>query len=103
MTHPAPPFTHVLALTDSGGLYEHALLTAPRPEHGYCVDDVARGLVVLSREGLLDPTLRSLQRIYLGFVLEAQAPDGRFRNRRNAEFYPPTSMRMDPGLRRDDP
>ena len=28
------------------GLYEHARLTEPRVEHGMCVDDVARALVV---------------------------------------------------------
>jgi hypothetical protein len=49
VTAAAPLFSHILALTDGTGLFEHALLTRPRIEHGYCVDDVARGLVVLSR------------------------------------------------------
>lgn len=42
-------FTHLMTLTDDIGLFEHAEYTRPRREHGYCVDDVARGLVVLSR------------------------------------------------------
>lgn len=49
MTTALPIFTHLLALTDGTGLFEHAEYTRPRREHGYCVDDVARGLMVLSR------------------------------------------------------
>lgn len=81
---PSPPFTHLRRLTDAGGLHEHALGTTPRPEHGYCVDDVARGLVVVCREA--DPRLADLHVQYLGFVLDAQGPDGRFRNRRAANL-----------------
>lgn len=77
---PTPPFTHLRRLTDAGGLHEHALGTTPRPEHGYCVDDVARALVVVCREA--DPDLADLRTQYLGFVLDAQDRDGRFRNRR---------------------
>lgn len=81
---PTPPFTHLRRLTDAGGLHEHALGTTPRPEHGYCVDDVARALVVVCREA--DPELADLRAQYLGFVLDAQGPDGRFRNRRAADL-----------------
>ena len=41
-----PVFDHLERLTDDRGLFEHALHAVPRREHGYCVDDVARGLVV---------------------------------------------------------
>ena len=37
-------------MTDRYGTYEHADGSAPRPEHGYCTDDMARVLVVTSRE-----------------------------------------------------
>jgi hypothetical protein len=81
---PAPPFTHLRRLTDEGGLYEHASGTTARREHGYCVDDVARGLVVVCREdGLHQDDLREQ---YLVFVLAAQDGDGRFRNRRGADL-----------------
>lgn len=81
MTLPAVSFRHLRQLTDLGGLYEHALGTDPRPEHGYCLDDAARGLVVVSRS----PDQRDLLAQYLAFVLAAQSPDGRFRNRRAAD------------------
>jgi hypothetical protein len=82
MTRTAERFAHLHRLTDSGGLYEHALLTTPRRDHGYCVDDVARALVVLCRETRPDDLIDG----YLDFVLLAQDPDGRFRNRRAADF-----------------
>ncbi|MDT7544369.1 MAG: hypothetical protein QOE99_479 [Actinomycetota bacterium] len=74
-----PVFHHLHRLTDSRGLFEHALLAEPRREHGYCVDDVARALVVLCRE-----QGRSLERQvehYLEFTLAAVQPDGRCHNR----------------------
>lgn len=79
------PFGHLLRLSDDGGLYEHARLTSPRPEHGYCVDDIARGLVVLCREPTRPADLDALTELYLRLVLEAQAADGRFHNRRDVD------------------
>jgi hypothetical protein len=78
-----PAFTHLRRLTDAGGLYEHAAGLVPRREHGYCVDDVARGLVVVCREPGAE--LDDLREHYLSFVLAAQVPDGRFHNRRHAD------------------
>ncbi len=75
------PFDHLLRLSDSTGLYEHARGAIPRRDHGYCVDDVARGLVVLAREP--DPShelSKTLER-YLGFVAHAQTGNGSFHNR----------------------
>jgi hypothetical protein len=81
---PSPPFTHLRLLTDEGGLYEHAQGTTPRREHGYCLDDAARALVVVCREA--DPEQDDLREQYLSFVLAAQAEDGRFRNRRGTDL-----------------
>jgi hypothetical protein len=83
--YPAPPFAHLARLTDETGLHEHAEWTRPRSEHGYCLDDVARALVVVSREPEPDAPTRALRRQYLDFVLEAQSPDGRFRNRKSTD------------------
>lgn len=86
MTTLQPDFTHLAHLTDAGGLHEHAEGDRPRPEHGYCVDDVARGLVVTCREPDPSPTVVGLRQGYLEFVLAAQAPDGRFHNRRGTDL-----------------
>jgi hypothetical protein len=76
-----PVFDHLERLTDDRGLFEHALLTVPRREHGYCVDDVARGLVVVCHEPKPGPAARRLARCYLAFVLDAIEPTGACHNR----------------------
>ena len=81
---PVPVFHHLDRLTDGRGLFEHALRSQPRPEHGYCVDDAARGLVVLSREPDPTRTVLRLSRQYLSFVLDAVDVDGACRNRMSA-------------------
>jgi hypothetical protein len=81
MSYPAAPFRHLQRLTDNVGLLEHAEGIVPRHEHGYCVDDVARGLVVVCREPSPSQDLITLARRYLYFLTQAQDLDGRFRNR----------------------
>jgi hypothetical protein len=80
-TVPSVSFRHLLRLTDDVGLFEHAEGTVPRQEHGYCVDDVARGLVAVCRAPAPAAELVALARRYLDFVVSAQAADGRFHNR----------------------
>lgn len=77
-------FEHVFRLTDKIGIFEHADHTTPRREHGYCVDDVARLLILTAREPEPDPALDELERTSLRFLADAQASDGRVRNRRSA-------------------
>ena len=81
MTRPDPPFRHLLRLTDHVSLLEHTEGIVPRHEHGYCVDDAARGLMVVCREPSPRDELVTLARRYLHFLAQAQAADGRFRNR----------------------
>jgi hypothetical protein len=81
MSSPVASFRHLQRLTDDVGLLEHAKGIVPRHEHGYCVDDVARGLVVVCREPSPSRELITLGLRYLRFLAAAQAPDGRFRNR----------------------
>ena len=81
MKYPDVPFRHLQRMTDHVGLLEHAEGIVPRHEHGYCVDDVARGVVVVCREPSPSQELIILGRRYLYFLAQAQAPDGRFRNR----------------------
>ncbi len=76
-----PVFDHLERLTDHRGLFEHALHTVPRREHGYCVDDVARGLVVVCHEPEPGPAARRLARCYLAFILDALDSTGACHNR----------------------
>jgi hypothetical protein len=73
-------FDHLDRLSDERGLFEHASMTARREEHGYCTDDNARLLVVSTRESD-SQTAHRLSDLALEFVLDAQASDGRCRNR----------------------
>ena len=58
----APSFAHLSALTDDRGVFEHAEFDRARREHGYCVDDVARALIVVSREPEQTPELGAARR-----------------------------------------
>jgi hypothetical protein len=80
-----PVFDHLARMTDTRGLFEHADHAIPRPEHGYCVDDVARGLVVVCREPDPDSVVLELASRYLDFVLAALAVDGTCHNRMDTE------------------
>lgn len=82
-----PPLTHLARLTTSRGLYEHALLDQPRVEHGHCVDDVARAVVVLCQTRTSDPVASRLLDIYLNFTLTALVEDGSCHNRMDAEGH----------------
>jgi hypothetical protein len=80
-TSPAPVFDHLLRLTDRRGTFEHALLAEPRPQHGYCTDDVARVLVVATRQPDSDGSVNGLAGIAVRFLNEAQTYGGACRNR----------------------
>lgn len=81
VTTPPPRFDHLLHLTDRRGTFEHACLADPQPEHGYCTDDMARVLVVASREPDPERTLNGLSGIAVRFLNEAQTLTGACRNR----------------------
>lgn len=81
MIAPAPNFVHLSRLTDDVGLLEHSRFAVARREHGYCTDDVARGLVVTSREPEPTTELHRLSGCYLTFLTHAQDKTGAFRNR----------------------
>ncbi|GAA3796398.1 glycoside hydrolase family 130 protein [Cellulomonas soli] len=85
MTGEALRFDHLRTLTTATGLYEHALGTTPRIEHGMCVDDVARGLVVTTRVPEPSTQVRAMADVYLTFLLDAQAADGSMHNRRSPD------------------
>ncbi len=82
---PAPAFGHLRWMTDPQGLWEHARMSAPRVDHGFCTDDNGRALVVVSRQTPRRDHLTDLAATYLRFVLESRTVSGRFRNRRSAD------------------
>ena len=84
MSGPGPSFAHLLRMTDANGTFEHADRTIPRQEHGYCTDDMARVLVVASREPRPDPEVTALARTALQFLVDAQGVGGVSRNRRSS-------------------
>lgn len=75
-------FDHLAHLSDDVGVFEHAELSERRTAHGYCVDDVARALVVTTREPDPSPQVMDLSTVYLRFLADAQHGSGRFHNRR---------------------
>jgi hypothetical protein len=81
----SPRFDHLVAMTDRYGTFEHAEHAVARREHGYCVDDVARVLLVASREPRPSEAVRSLAQGSLAFVIESMGPRGDIRNRRSAD------------------
>jgi hypothetical protein len=78
---PEPRFEHLLRLTDRRGTFEHARLAEPRPEHGYCTDDMARVLVVATREPDPGGEVNGLARVAVQFLNDAQSYAGPCRNR----------------------
>jgi hypothetical protein len=86
MTSPSLPtarFDHLERMTTPDGLFEHALLAEPRRDHGYCLDDVSRGLVVAVREPEPSAVVTAMVTSYLQFTWDAQDDSGGFHNRRN--------------------
>jgi hypothetical protein len=76
-----PNFDHLIYMTDERGTFEHALFNEPRPEHGYCSDDMARVLVVASREPGHALAMRNLAMLSLSFLQGALDSQGKCRNR----------------------
>ncbi|CAN5815242.1 glycosyl transferase [soil metagenome] len=79
---PEPRFDHLYDLTTLLGFWEHADHAKPRPEHGSCTDDNARGLIAILREESDEPHLDEMEEIFTRFIQEAAISSGRFHNRR---------------------
>ncbi|MBI4023618.1 MAG: glycosyltransferase family 4 protein [Verrucomicrobia bacterium] len=75
---------HLLRLTDSAGMFQHAVFTAPNFAEGYCADDNARALVLalmLQGLGYDTPRLGEAAATYAAFLNYAFDHAGRrFRN-----------------------
>ncbi|MEQ8846600.1 glycosyltransferase family 4 protein [Botrimarina sp.] len=84
LAHPKMRLDHVLRMTDSTGIFQHAVYSLPNFQEGYCTDDNARALIltVLVEElGADSPGLHQVASSYAAFLNHAFDPElGRFRN-----------------------
>ena len=85
---PEPRFEHIEAMTDSTGMLQHAVYSVADRNHGYCIDDNARALIVTTLAEAI-PTCadvaRRLAPRYAAFV--HQAWNGEIRRFRNFMSY----------------
>jgi hypothetical protein len=82
---PEISLAHVQAMSDDTGMLQHAHYSVPSYSDGYCLDDNARALLLMTRlddEGTEQlASVRALATRYLAFVEHAfDATSGRFRN-----------------------
>ena len=78
-----PPRLDAIArMTDSCGIIQHSIFAIPDRDHGYCVDDNCRALMLMHRvEGQERERADDLAGIYASFVQHAWNGEvGRFRN-----------------------
>ncbi len=78
----APDIAAVERMSDATGMLQHSIFSVPDRRHGYCIDDNARALMLMSGIEDLDPVVRDKwMTIYASFVQYAWNPDARrFRN-----------------------
>lgn len=79
---PIPGFAAIERLADATGIMQHSRLSAPDPEHGYCLDDNARALILMDRRHDLPEALHEhWASVFADFVARAWNRERRcFRN-----------------------
>ncbi|HEX7853726.1 MAG TPA: glycosyltransferase family 4 protein [Sphingobium sp.] len=77
-----PDPTSVLRMSDATGMFQHGILTIPDRNHGYCIDDNARALILMTQIEKMDEKLREQwMTVYASFIQHGWNPDRRrFRN-----------------------
>jgi len=77
-----PDFSAVERMSDSTGMLQHSIYSVPDRRHGYCIDDNARALMLVSAmDDLTDAERDKWTTIYASFVQYAWNPEARrFRN-----------------------
>lgn len=80
-------FDYLQSLLGPLGVWQHANLRTPAPEHGYSIDDQARALIVATLAGERMPTAlhAALSERCLRYIRSAFLPNGRVRNFRSAQ------------------
>lgn len=79
---PEARLDHLHRMTDDTGLLQHAIHATPNRHHGYCTDDVARGLIVTAMHYTLfrDESVLKPFHTYLSYMHYARTESGRYRN-----------------------
>jgi len=73
------PLDAVKRMSDGVGMFQHAVHSVPDRDHGYCIDDNARALMMTALRG--DDEAQALATAYAAFVQHGWNPDRRrFRN-----------------------
>lgn len=77
-----PDLSAVIRMSDATGMLQHGIYSVPDRRHGYCIDDNARALILMSRIDELDEGERERwTSVYAAFVQHAWNADRqRFRN-----------------------
>jgi glycosyltransferase involved in cell wall biosynthesis len=77
-----PGLSGVIAMCDSTGMLQHSIGIVPNRQHGYCLDDNVRALMLMNVAEGLHPTERMRwSMVYASFIQDAWNPDARrFRN-----------------------
>ena len=77
-----PDAAAVIRMSDATGMLQHGLYSIPDRNHGYCLDDNARALILMCRMPGLDGAVRSQwTNVYAAFVQHAWDTDTKvFRN-----------------------
>ncbi len=77
-----PDFSAVERMSDATGMLQHSIYSVPDRRHGYCIDDNARALMLVSQIVDMDEAARdSWMTIYASFLQYAWNPEARrFRN-----------------------
>ncbi len=79
---PDPSLEHVARLTDDTGMIQHASFTIPNRLKGYCTDNNAKAIILMTRHyaQYSEPDALRLLDTYLSFILYAQDAQGLVRN-----------------------
>jgi len=73
------PLHAILRMTDNVGMLQHAVHSVPNRDHGYCIDDNARALMLAIRRS--DQPAAELATVYAAFLQHGWNPElRRFRN-----------------------
>jgi glycosyltransferase involved in cell wall biosynthesis len=77
-----PDISAVARMSDGTGMLQHGIFSVPDRNHGYCLDDNARALILMSQIDDMNPAIRDRwTATYASFVQHAWNADaGRFRN-----------------------